>query len=412
MIRPGNMTVGLFGAAIIVVLAASLGTCDFAYAKGAKEKVLYAFCSQEPCVDGAYPTGPLIVDNGGNFHGVTQQGGANGGGTVFELAPDGTETTLYSFCPETNCPDGNNPLAGVIADSAGNVYGTTLNGGSHGYGSVFEVDTNGTETVLHSFCSNENCADGQSPIASLITDTAGNFYGTTYSGGKYRFGSVFRLAPNGRETVLYSFCHKRFCAEGQNPTAALIADGEGNLYGTTLYGGKRGAGAAFRLSPDRTYTLLHSFCSKRNCSDGQWPGGLLADGAGNLYGMTGSGGTKGEGAIFRLTPDGTETVLHSFCSKTNCADGAHPQGALISDAEGNFYGATSTGGTNDSGTVFKLTPGGKETVLYSFCSLQDCPDGQTPNSGLLLDGAGNLYGTTGSGGNGWGVVFMISPQQR
>jgi uncharacterized repeat protein (TIGR03803 family) len=196
-----------------------------------------------------------------------------------------------------------------------------------------------------------------------------------------------------------------------NPSAELIMDAAANLYGTTYHGGTSGGGVVFKLAPDGTETVLYSFCSQFNCADGDHPSaGLIMDGAGNLYGTTYYGGTSGGGVVFKLAPDGTETVLYSFCSQSNCADGSDPEAGLIMDGAGNLYGTTSDGGGTFGGVVFKLAPDGTETVLYSFCSQSGCADGSYPEAGLIMDGAGNLYGTTlGGGTSGTGVVFMVTP---
>src|SRR6266851_1670139 len=368
-------------------------------------------------------------------------------------APSITEQVLYSFCSQSNCADGANPFAygGLIMDTSGNLYGTTSVGGNAtGGGTVFQLtpsDTGWSETVLYSFCSQTNCADGASPLAGLIMDAAGNLYGTTSAGGTSAPGTgvVFQLTPDPTgtgwtETVLYSFCSQIYCADGYQPLGGLIMDGAGNLYGTTRQGDNNpgtcafagGCGVVFELTPDATgtawtETVLHSFfCS--NCADGANPApGLIMDGAGNLYGTTTTGGATGGGTVFQLTPSDTgwsETVLYSFCSQTRCADGLYPYGDLIMDEAGNLYGTTWRGGSGTqliSGVAFELTPDSTgtawtETVLYNFCSQSNCADGGGPFAGLLMDASGNLYGTTNVGGNfnnkcavqGCGTVFALN----
>jgi uncharacterized repeat protein (TIGR03803 family) len=220
-------------------------------------------------------------------------------------------------------------------------------------------------------------------------------------------------------TVLYSFCATgKNCRDGAEPEGSLIADNQGNLYGTTPNGGKQGpvctgyhytCGTIFRLGADGTLTTLYTFCSRKNCKDGANPvGRLFADSQGNLYGAA-VGGKSACGVVFKLAPDGVETVLHDFCSKTNDADGAGPNGDFIADGQGNFYGTTSGGGSYGSGTVFKLTPDGALKTLYSFCPLGDnCIDGWGPAAGLLADGQGNLYGTAARFGQfGYGTLFKL-----
>jgi uncharacterized repeat protein (TIGR03803 family) len=279
---------------------------------------------------------------------------------VFRLAPDGTETVLYSFCRlgGRHCRDGAFPQGGLIMDTDGNLYGTTLQGGGIGVaGTVFKLAPDGTETVLYRFCrlGGTHCL---LPAPGLIMDTAGNLYGTTFTGGADNGGTVFRLAPDGTETVLYSFCRLggRYCRDGRSPAGGLIMDTDGNLYGATYYGGGGlgHAGTVFKLAPDGTETVLYRFCTVVDCRDGVRPsGGLIMDAAGNLYGTTANGGI-GAGTVFKLAPDGTETVLYRFCRQSSCIDGARPAGGLIMDAAGNLYGSTQGGGIGEAGVVFAL----------------------------------------------------------
>jgi uncharacterized repeat protein (TIGR03803 family) len=402
------------------------------------EQALYKFCPQIDCTDGTNPAADLIMDVSGNLYGTTPNGGSHNGGTVFKLSPSGTgwaETVLYNFCSQTNCTDGYYPEVGLIMDGAGNLYGTTDGGRGYGGGTVFKLAPSGagwTETVLYNFCSQTNCTDGYNPQAGLIMDGSGNLYGTTDGGGSHSWGTVFKLAPSGTgwtESVLYSFCSQASCTDGYAPRARLILDGSGNLYGTTTNGGNsQNQGVAYRLAPSGTgwvEAVLYSFCAQGGtaCTDGAYPyGGLMMDGSGSLYGTTNQGGT-GRGTVFKLARNGsgwTETVLYSFCAKSSCADGAYPTAGLIMDAAGNLYGTTQFASSNSGGVVFRLAPSGTgwtETVLYSFCSQNGCADGATPYAGLIMDGAGHLYGTTYYGGNyncgynnasACGTVFQLS----
>jgi uncharacterized repeat protein (TIGR03803 family) len=307
------------------------------------------------------------------------------------------ETVLYSFCAQARCTDGYYPVAGLIMDKAGNLYGTTEHGGAwngdYGSGTVFELTppaagkTAWTHKVLYSFCAQVNCADGSYPAAGLIMDKAGNLYGTTFQGGAhYGFGTVFELTPPAAgktawtQKVLYSFCAQTNCTDGSYPAAGLIMDKAGNLYGTTEVGGvhwdfhvSRG-GTVFELTPPAaaktawTQKVLYSFCAQAGCTDGREPeAGLIMDTAGNLYGTTYFGGSTNHsgrraGVVFELTPNAaktawTETVTYSFCFKPNyCADGSRPFAGLIMDALGNLYGTTQYGGLHGQGAVFELTP--------------------------------------------------------
>ena len=355
------------------------------------ESVLYSFGTSNS--DGHFPYGGLIMDGAGNLYGTTVNGGTNGAGAVFKITAAGTESILYSF--GTGNGDGQNPYASLVMDGSGNLYGTTYNGGTNGVGTVFKITPTGAESVLHAFGA---IPDGQNPYAGLIMDSSGNLYGTTYNGGTNSVGTVFKITAAGAESVLHAFGPG---PDGQNPYGGLILDGSGNLYGTTSSGGTNNVGAAFKITPTGTESVLHSFGTG---SDGQNPyAGLILDGSGNLYGTTYSGGTNHTGTVFKITPTGSESVLYAFGTSP---DGQNPYASLILDGAGNLYGTTAIGGTNNKGTVFKITQTGSESVLYSFGA---SPDGQNPNAGLIMDSMGNLYGTTVSGGMYTdGTVFKIN----
>jgi uncharacterized repeat protein (TIGR03803 family) len=409
-------------------------------------EVLYSFGANS--TDGSSPAAGLIQDAAGNLYGTTPSGGAKSSGTVFKLAPPAqgggtwTETVLYSFCSVGGgtCTDGSTPDAGLIQDAAANLYGTTSQGGANntattGYrgGTVFKLAPPAqqggtwTETVLYNFCSVGDCLDGYWPLAGVIQDAAGNFYGTTADGDANNGGTVFKLGSTG-ETVLYSFCSAASCSDGASPYAGLTRDAAGNLYGTTHRGGGSNppVGTVFKVDGTDHETLLHSFCptgSYPSCTDGDSPyAGLIQDSAGNLYGTTPAGGNSNSncrdpngfdtcGTLFKLDSTGHETVLYSFCSAASCSDGASPYAGLIRDAAGNLYGTTASGGANNHGTVFEVNSTGQETVLYNFCSDggSNCTDGYDPMAGLIQDAAGNLYGTTSLGGaHNLGIVFRLA----
>jgi uncharacterized repeat protein (TIGR03803 family) len=355
-------------------------------AQAAKEKVLYSFTGGK---DGAGPMSSLLMDAKGNLFGTTYGGGASNAGVVFRLTPKGKLIVLYSF---KNSGDGSGPYAGLIMDAKSNLYGTTAYAGAYGDGAVFKLTPTGHETALYSFDGGDS---GGNPFAGLIMGKGRDLYGATANGGAYGQGAVFKLTHQGEETVLHSFAHG-------NPVASLLMDKDGNLYGTTQFGGDPKRGTAFRLAPDGTETILHTFTGG---ADGSFPeGNLIMDKKGNLYGTTYNGDDV-RGTVFRLAPDGTLTVLHSF---SGGSDGADPAAGLIVDGTGNFYGTTVFGGTHDAGVVFKLTPKGKESVLYSFGGGSD---GTYPYAGLIMDETGKLYGTTSDGGANkhYGTVFEITP---
>ncbi len=388
-----------FAVALMVGFAAGASP-----AQGQTFSVLHSF---KGGTDGEGPNGGVVRDPAGNFYGTTSYGGVFSKGTVFKVDTTGEETVLYSF---TGGADGAIPLAGVIRDVAGNLYGTTEAGGDLdcnngiGCGTVFKVDKAGNESVLYSFIP---AADGAgTPFAGVIRDAAGNLYGTTADGGAYYSGTVFKLDTTGKETVLYTFTGGQGGTDGYLPAGGLIRDAAGNLYGTTQLGGNYSFGTVFKVDPAGKETVLYRF--RGGYSGDQPAGGVIMDKAGNLYGTTEGGGYYFDGTVFKLNPVGNKTVLYHFGSG---ADGTLPVAGVIADAAGNLYGTTEYGGTFNFGTVFKVDKTGNETVLHSFTG---GVDGASPVAGLLRDATGNLYGTTYFGGNcsvggGCGVVFRIAP---
>ena len=398
-----------FGKCILAGVATALLASPHT-AHAGSYKILHSFTGRNG--DGVLPAAGVIRDSAGNLYGTTSEGGyyPTGKGVVFKIAPDGTETVLYAFC-RTGCSDGANPEAGLIGDSAGNLYGTTYDGGSGcdscgGGGTVFRLEPNGTETVLYNFCSKSACSDGYQPEAGVIRDGAGNLYGTTVSGGKsgcngYNCGVVFKVAPDGTEKVLYDFS----TGGGYGPVSGVIRDKSGNLYGTTEFGGTNEGGVVFKLAPHGVETVLYAFCGQNNCTDGAAPAaGVIKDQSGDLYGTTEFGGGAGCdggascGVVFEIAPNGTETVLHTF-SNGNNGDSGNPVAGLIRDKAGNLYGTTFWGGTYNRGTVFKIAADGTATLLYSFGG---AGDGEGPRAGLIQD-KDYLYGTTFSPG----IVFRL-----
>jgi len=319
-----------------------------------------------------------------------------------------TETVLWNFCDAIYCPDGENPGSGLTPDGAGNFYGTTIYGGANAAGTVFELSPNGVggwnETVLYSFCSLRACADGQSPFFSNVLFSGGNLYGTAQIGGAYGWGVVFELSPDGsgwNETVLYSFCPEGGpCSTSSgNPAYGLVMDTGGNLYGTTSFGGANKHGGVFELSP----------------SDGNWTEQVIYNGAdgissgfsqltldgGNIFGTAGSPSSDSS-MVFELSPNGdggwNSTVIHTFTGTGKGPSGA--QYAVAFDNAGNIYGTSYYGGSKNYGTVYELSPGKKgkwtEKTLYSFKG--GTKDGREPAAGVVLDADGNIYGTTFYGG--------------
>lgn len=439
------------GTAIVLTLAASCWAAS-------KESVLYAFQGGS---DGIFPIAGLTFDAQGNLYGTTVIGGngscLNGCGTVFKLTPNNggwTETVIHQF--GTSAGDGVSPQGSLVFDKEGNLYGTTSGGGAQqtDEGTVFRLTPTRSgewaETVIHNFNCFDN--DGCIPLSYLIFDSAGNLYGTTTEGGggtdstfcENGCGTVFKLAPHKdgswQESIIHAF-HKGGggTPDGQNPDAGLIIDKADNLYGTTYFGGPDDEGIVFKLAPSTRgrwkESILFRFHGLIKPIGGQSPyGGLVMDAAGNLFGTTVGGGDAQtrDGVVFKLTPtqkgEWKETIIHDF-PKPRYHDGELPYTGLLIDASGSLYGATLDGGGEQElhcadfdgcGVVYKLSPSssGKwtETILYAF---QGSSDGSVPQDDrLVMDSSGRLYGTTVGGGadpcdngadDGCGVVFEIEP---
>lgn len=302
--------------------------------------------------NGQYPTGPLFQGFDGNFYGTTSVGGTFGGGTIFKLSVSPKAlTTLYSFCIQTNCTDGILPMGGVIQGTDGNFYGTTAAGG-----------------VSNAICRGNNC------------------------------GTVFKITPTGTLTTLYNFCSQANCSDGWNPQAGLVQASDGNFYGTTVYGGVinnycfQGCGTVFKITPTGTLTTLYRFCAQgAPCADGSFPFAALIQATdGKLY------GTTLQNSIFNITLQGVLTTL----SQNGSA------GSLVQGTDGSFYGTTFQ---DPYGRVFKITPQGAFTALYTFCAQPNCADGYNPLAGMVQANDGNFYGTTSNGGgHGAGTIFKIT----
>jgi len=391
-----------------------------------KFKVLHTFHGR----DGRTPVGQLVRDASGNIYGTAGGGtekckGSIGCGVAFKMNKDGKLIWQYNF----KRANGEGPYAGLLRDAAGDLFGITELGGDnscypgYGCGTVFKLNDEGKEeTVLHKFT---NVPDGEFPQSLLVEDGAGTIYGTSWAGGAYQYGAVFSVDTSGEENVLYSFTGG---SDGGILHAGVIRDTAGNLYGVTSGGGAYGAGVVFELDMTGKETILYDFTGG---SDGGGPvSELIADAAGNLYGLTAGGGNlgcqggDGCGVVFELSPHSgnwTETTLYVFCSLSNCTDGRRPTGGpLVRDHAGNIYGVTALGGTSQCsgsgcGVVFKLDTSGNETVLHGFTGGKD---GAYPFKGLTIDAAGNLYGAAVIGGDancyngdnvGCGTLFKVTP---
>src|SRR5579872_129296 len=351
----------------------------------------------------------LIQGSDGNFYGTAQQGGLNDYGVVFRTTPNGGLVAAYNFCTQSSCTDGAYPAAGVILASDGNAYGTTYDGGTYGYGTVFRLSPARILTVLYSF----NSSDGAYPQGGLRQGIDGNFYGTTNFGGTNGYGTVFKITLNGTLTTLHRFSG----SDGSAPFRALVQLADGNFYGVTEGGGSNKGGTVFKITPAGTLTTLYNFCTLANCADGASPNELAQGSDGNLYGTTSDGGNSqcqfGCGTVFKITPAGVLMTLYSFCDQTNCADGEFPYAALVQATDGRFYGTTYEGGAGP-GTIFSITPDGQFAVLHNFCMVANCVDGSYPAAPLLQATDGKLYGSTFQGGTdpcsnggGCGTIFSL-----
>ena len=394
--------------------------------------------------NGSFPNSPLVQGIDGNFYGTTGAGGSSEAnctsffgvgecGTVFKITAKGALTTVYNFCAETGCTDGAYPHAGLIQTADGTLYGTTEFGGSiFGYcpqvasgdcGTVFKITPGGKETVLHTFL----LADGSLPQASLVRGSSSNFYGTTSEGGggpcgNYGCGTVFKIMPGGGFTSLCTFLAQGECQDLFGTAGTLIQGTDGNFYGTTIgyeppgvsdcsVNLSLGCGHVFSITPSGALSILYAFCSQTNCADGATPNAPLLQGNdGNFYGTTSAGGANNAGEVFKITPAGSLTVLYSFCSQTNCTDGYAPFAGLVQGTDGNFYGTTTDASTGTGrGTIFQVTPAGKLTTIHTFSESGEPGPGPELSGSLIQGTDGSFYGVTTAGGtNNDGTVFRLS----
>lgn len=392
--------------------------------------VIYSFCQKAGCTDGDQPYGGVMLDPSGRLLGTTGFGGKYNGGTVFALTPKAggvwKHHTLKSFCDGTppDCQSAEGPFTTLIEDTKGNIYGTLYFGGSYGDGAVYELKLKSTGgyklKYLHSF----DGTDGNGPFELAYAgagsgtpyDGKSPLYSTTISGGSNNAGTVFSLTPSrGNWTLqtLYNFCSIAGCADGGLPYAGVIVDPSGNLLGTTEYYGANNAGTIYELSESGgswKQNVLYTFCSASGCSDGNGPfAGLVRDASGNLYGTTYFGGGANDGVVFELSTKGNYSVLHSFCSEANCTDGSEPAAAVTLDSSGNIFGTTGRGGDANFGALFEIS-GGTFSRVYSFCALNGCADGGYPYGTLTFDAYGHIAGTTQYGGaRSLGEVYILKP---
>lgn len=429
------------GSTTITATHSGVSTSTIVTVKSAQVSVSYLHIFGIAPADAAQPDGPLLQASDGNFYGTTLAGGANRCsdldhfcGAIFRLTPSGDETVLYSF--GATASDGFRPTSQLIQGKDGALYGMTSSGGIYGAGTAFKITLSGVYTVLYSFGASPS--DGVVPIGGLVQAGNGDLYGTTASGGTNHCiqipqsggncGTIFKISPNGAVTFVYSFGSSP--SDGVTPNGSLLQASDGSFYGTTVNGGANSCstngetnncGTVFKITPTGAVTILHSFGSSQ--TDGMAPQGPLIQGRdGAFYGTTAAGGGfncgywSGCGTVFRMTPAGQTTTLFAFTSRS---DGYGPSPFMIQARDGNFYGTTRSGGAvpaDLNGTVFKLTPSGLKTILYSFGPLNEKPSG--PPAGIIEGTDGAFYGITryngqlGAGGarTGSGTVFKLVVQ--
>ena len=383
---PASSAAGLSVALRILFLTGIAAACSAVQARN-KEHVVYSFTGGN---DGAQPLVGLLMDGSGNLYGTANTGGADSAGVVFKVRPAGKETVLCTF---TGGNDGANPR-GLVLDANGNLIGTTIHGGADNAGVLFKLTPQGAYTVLYTFTGGN---DGAQPNPTLSLDGAGNVFGAAAAGGSKGAGVVFEYTTSGSYKVLYTFTGGN---DGASPRGIAV-DGSGNIYGATFSGGAKAAGVIFKLTPKGKETVLHTFTGG---SDGGSPSaGVALDGAGNLYDATDVGGADSAGVVFEVTKKGIFKLLYTF---TGGNDGAAPRGGVVLDTLGNLYGPTFFGGADNAGVLFKVTPKGKETVLYAFTGGSD---GGQPVGRVVLDSAGDIYGTTVAGGSSnAGTVYEVT----
>ncbi len=358
--------------------------------------------------NGRNPAAALVQGTDGNFYGTTVMGGTSAACT----AGCGTVFRLTRNGTVTtvysfDLTHGAYPYGALLLGTDGNLYGTTFDGGINSDGTVFKLTLDGKLKTLHSF---SYYVDGANPLAGLVQATDGNFYGATFQGGANGDGTIFRITAEGELTTLHGFD----CNDGANPAGALVQGTDGSLYGTTNYCGPSFYGTVFRLGADGALTTLLSFTDESNGGD-PFAGPIQAPN-GEFYGTAPVGGTNASGTVYRVTSTGVSATVYNFCTQSNCADGYYPYAGLTEATDGNLYGTTAYGGANFSsmcanstcGTIFKIAPSGALTTLYSFCAQTNCTDGAVPFSGVVQGTDGRFYGAVGGGGvNGYGTVYAL-----
>jgi uncharacterized repeat protein (TIGR03803 family) len=439
-------------ASIAALCAAASAAAPWSGTEAYTLKTIYSFCQPQNCVDGSWPQGGLLMDSAQNLYGTTTAGGASNQGVIFELVASADKKSwsyarLYSFCAKANCSDGAAPQSSLIQDTNGDLYGVATQGGSKGQGMVFELVPNKPHTAwklltLYNFCLKASCADGSQATtkltyagesSGLAYDGTSPLYGVTGTGGKTNSGIAYvltRVKNHYHQKVLYNFCAQvdSSCGDSQNPREPYL-DASGDLFGVTCCGGPpEQGGSAWELHPAAhgkfKEQTIFAFNGDSPSPTGLRPqSGLMQDASGLLYGVTSNGGSNGgsvyRGVLYSLKLNGkspaTQTVLYDFCSIDQCPDGQTPHSTPVMDSTGRLFGTTFQGGNlNDqghfgAGVIYSFK--GTYSVIYAFCPQSGCVDGSYP-SNVIMDPAGNLFGTTQSGGKfggigGQGTVFEL-----
>jgi uncharacterized repeat protein (TIGR03803 family) len=393
---------------LILAFALAFAAITFSLAVCAEAQTV-TYLAKFGGTNGNQPYGGVVQATDGNFYGTTAFGG-NGNGNVFRMTPSGKVTSIYSFCSQANCADGQTPETAPILGSDGSLYGVTLTGGrgaeGAGAGVFYKMTLSGKITILHVFCPGSTCGTEGILPHGITLASDGNFYGTTNYGGAAGVGAIFRLTPTGTYKTLYSFCSKTNCADGSYAVFPPIQGRDGNFYGATIGGGTNDTGVLYRFTASGAYQVLHNFCAV-GCTDGDTPNTLVQDAQGNFFGTT-----IGAGIAFEFPSTGQYKVLSTIVIPGGTG-GEAQQLTLASD--GNLYGNTGGGtpldGGNGIGGLFEVTPSGKFTALYAFCNCGTPTSGYNPEGQLFQGTDGNFYGTTmfgGVSGQNYGTVFKLS----
>ncbi len=358
--------------------------------------VLYTY----PIGSGAYSgiLAPQVMSQGrdGNLYSTISNDGTKNVGTVYKMTTAGQLTSLYTFCFQTSCTDGSTPRGGVTLGFDGNLHGTTLGGGTHGAGTLFTITPAGTLTTQWNFA---NGTDDSVPTYAPFQGQDGNIYGVSIGQYNGQYGAFYKISSSGVFTVLHDFTY----TDGSDPSLPTQGT-DGNFYGTTILGGSKGLGVVYKMTPAGKVTVLHNFIG--GITDGCYPEGILVQGGdSNFYGVTDLCGATNRGIAFKISPAGAFTLLYNFCSTAGCFDGSQPLAGLVRGTDGNFYGTSSAGGTKNYGSIYKITPAGQLTTLYSFCD-PSC-NGFAPATPLVLHTNGKFYGNTNGNSLGGSVFYSL-----